>query len=485
MSEKLQSLLTECEAEIRAGRAQRAAHLLARLNVNEVPRELRLTFANLARRAGSLTLGLRLLTPLIHRDRNRWRDEATAAERAEYAVLLQYCGAVREALAQLEQVDARAVPEAQLYRAFCHFNRWEYAEAIPCLEAYLRGGLSPYAGLVGRVNLAAALVAAEENDRARALLEENIRHAADGGHARLRGNSLELRAQLHLRAGDYAAADADLEAAAALFSEEQTTDRLYVRKWQAVTASLRQKDRAPLLAFREEARRHGNWESVREADLFLLQVEFEPALFEKLIFGTPYPSYRRRITKLLRRWPENSEFLHGSGPRVFDLVDATLDGQPILNSGKKIHRALEILSRDLYAPLKLGGLFAELFPGDHFDVNSSPDRVHQVLRRTRRWIEEHGLPLNLRAREGGDYALEVAAGLALRVPLHRPDVSPHALDFEKLRRLVPGDEFSPRDARAKLNLSLTGFNQLINWSLERGLVTREGRGRAVRYRRVA
>jgi hypothetical protein len=335
------------------------------------------------------------------------------------------------------------------------------------------------------VNLASALLATDQTDRATKLIDENIRLAETRGHARLHGNCLEMRGQLHILNRAYDKAFADLRDAGTLLDLQPTHDRLYVEKWNAVTEALKGKTTRPLLAFREKARHAKHWESLREVDLFLLKVEFDQERFDHLIFGTPYAPYRWRICRLLDRMPAKTEYLHGrSAGRVFDLMTGKLDGEPIVNPGKKTHQLIEILTRDLYAPIKIGGLFAELFPGEYFDIHSSTLRVHQVLRRARRWIERHDLPLELHSSHGY-YSLGMGEGLTIRIPFDRPEIGTFALEFRKLCRLIPEREFSPSQARRQLRLSATSFNRFIKWSLERNLVARHGQGRAIRYRRIA
>lgn len=481
MSDALERLLKECEADVRAGQLQKAARALAHLNTAEVPRRLLLPFANLARRTGGYNLGLRLLSPLLYEDRNKWREKPTDKELAEYAVLLQKCGAVGEALQILSRIRAESVPETLLYRAFCHFNRWEYVESIPLLEQYLKADLAPYPALVGRVNLSAALLSAERHDQASALLEETIAQTEREKHFRLLANCLEMRAQLRIFSQHYSLAGADLERAVQLLGVQSTFDQLYIQKWQAVVQAFRAKSTTPLTEFARQAAAMNNWECLREADLHRLKLEFELDTFDRLVFGTPFRAYRERICRYLGKTEDREEYWYGDrNGKVFDLMNGEVNGEPVLNGGKKIHQVLAVLMRDLYAPMKVGALFAEIFPGDHFDINSSPDRLHQVLRRTRRWIAQSKLPFDLRFADGY-YSLRVGTGLCVRLPLHQQQVSTHALEFERLRRMLP-PEFTRRQACAKLGLTLSSFNALINWSLEQNLVERHGQGRAVKYR---
>jgi hypothetical protein len=131
-------LISECDADIRAGRSAQAAKRLQQLNSVRVPREFRLPLANICRRAGLLNLGMRLLTPIVHPERAKAGVQATSAEMAEYGVLLHRLGATREALQTLDKADPRQVPDALLFRSFCHFSEWEFSGATKALEEYLK-----------------------------------------------------------------------------------------------------------------------------------------------------------------------------------------------------------------------------------------------------------------------------------------------------------------------------------------------------------
>ncbi|MGE3683936.1 MAG: hypothetical protein AB7G93_19625 [Bdellovibrionales bacterium] len=477
-------LLQKCEEDVRAGRGQHAAKGLARLNTAKIPRELLLSFANVARRAGLYNLGLRILASIVYPDRNKWHLSATAAELAEYSVLLQKVGAVGEALRILERVDTQAVPEAHLYRAFCYFSKWDYELAIPELESFLQDDLNPYMRLVGQVNLAAALVTTERMDEAQEILHQSIRLAEQGEFHRLRANGLELRAQTHIHQHNFIKAEDDLKVAQVLLGNERTLDELFVRKWKAILKALISGDVSPVRQFRAEAQRRSHWESVRECDLYLLKMRFENRLFHHLLVGTPFPAYRARILRELKQEIDPAPYIWGvPDSTCLDLSTGRMSDGSEFNPGKHIHRLLSALLKDLYRPMRLAGIFAELFPGEHFDVHSSPGRVHQILRRARQYFVGVGIPANIQ-QTGGNYHFEITGRFSVRLPFQFIQISGNGLVLERLKNWAQPPikkEFTALEARTALGLSLTGFHRFMTWALNEGHLRRVGAGPRTRY----
>ena len=444
------------------------------INTAQVPRSLRLPLANLCRRAGLVSVGLRLLSPLVYPEKSGVEMPATSAEVAEYAVLLERCGSTKEALQLLSRVNTIEVPEARLYRAFSLFTQWEYQAAIPELEQFLKSDASPYSIFVGRVNLAAALVVTElDKKRALDLLSENIEIAEKNNYVRLHGNCLELLAQVHIQDGDWTKAQQSLDTAESFFGSARVHDQLFVRKWQAVIDAFRTKSASPLLTFREEALLRGEPEGARDADLFSLMVEFDERRFNHLYFGTPFPAYRERIRQKLGRVPTVSEFSYGdaSAPGI-DL------GQEL--PAKGLHRLFEALLKDFYCAPRVGGLFVELFPEETFNIFTSPKRVHQAVLRARRYLEGLGAPVEISC-EDGSFALKMTGPFSFRVPLEAQLVDPNQAHLRVLREAFAGREFTAKDAREKLALSPSTFKRFATWAIEEGELTRLGAGSSTWY----
>jgi hypothetical protein len=151
----VQSLIADCDALLKQGKIAGVAAKLQTLSPASVEREDRLALANVCRRAGLFSLGLKLLTPIMHPDRMNPMLPPSAPETAEYAVLLMKIGSVSEALSLLQPLGTQ---QSLLYTGYCHMNQWEYSQAADFLLRYLQNPESPYQGMLAKVNLCAALV---------------------------------------------------------------------------------------------------------------------------------------------------------------------------------------------------------------------------------------------------------------------------------------------------------------------------------------
>lgn len=478
----LELLVSECEEMVRAAAVTKVRAKLSSLNTARVPRSLRLRFANLCRRTDMLNIGIKLLSPVARPNRGPWKKDATAQELSEYAVLLQKSGAVREALWILTQIDPVQAPESLLFRSFCHFNRWEYEEAVPLLWKYAELEQRPYQNMVGRVNLAASLVSIHD-PQAMDVLQDCLERAKESKLGRLQANCLELRAQMHFHSGRWSEAKADLQTASELAAENSGLDQFLIRKWQAIFTSFEAKRPDALLEFREQAVKRRQWESVREADRFLLKIEFSNERFERLRFGTPFKRYREQLE---RDYPhaELNHFIMLGQPKdlVLDLTRGEfVGGRQVEQPSRKCHELISVLMSDFYKPFALSALFSELFPGDYFDLASSSHRVRQIVYRTRCWIEKNNLGLNIE-ESAGRYRLRLADDLAILVPFSFGALSAESLRLDRLRERFGASKFSTRQVRSTLDLSASCCKSLLNWAVTNGHVNRLGSGRATVYR---
>jgi len=479
-------IVKECDDALKKGRPQFVAKRLADLNAARVPREWRLPLAQICRRAGLESLGMKLLIRLIRPRNDKEGITATPAERAEYAVLLLRTGALNESAQLLEDLDARLVPEAYLYRSFYRFHCFDFAGAIPELEAYVGAQRDPYSRLVGQVNLAFAQVSAGVSG-ALSNVEEALAKAQENGHARLSSNCQALRAQLLIKQGLFSEAHEALGVAQALLAQASTHDRAFILKWRAFLEGRQARTVEPILLYRQAAAVNEDWDGVREADFHSLCLSFEPWRFNHLIFGTPFQAYREQICRELGRRPEQTQFVFGNpAAPCFDLVSCEIDGKPVLNAGRKSHQLVDVLLRDLYRPLRVGGLFSEIFPEEYFDIYTSPDRIHQLIRRTRRWLEASGVPVKI-ASVRGKYSLHIesrpGADVSFRIPLHRHPVDFMSLHFEDLKqKFSDASVFSAKEAKLKTGLSRTSVQRLINWALENGKIEKVGEKNSTAYR---
>lgn len=471
-------MIEECEKLLRAGRLAEAAAKIKTMGASNIPREFKVHVANLCRRAQMDSLALRVLAPVVRSD-NPAITQPRSEEIAEYAAGLQKIGAVNEAIHLLTGVDRDQVPTASLYLAFCLFRQWDYEGAIPHLEHFVSREEDAYRRLVGRVNLAAAM--ASRDTRAHAVVDEAMSAARDGRHSRLLANCHEIRAQIHAANREFAAARTELKLAHGLLP--QGMDAFFVRKWTAVVDALESGRPAPLLELAPAARAQSDWETLREIDLFRLKIEFDRALFERLMFGTPFEAYRARAERDLGVRVQSESFLLGQpGLPCFDAASGEGSGAEIKYPGKTLHQMLAILLSDFYKPWSLGEIFSQLFPKEYYNAFSSANRVHQLLWRLRKWLGDNRIPARL-AESGGRFHLEMRDDFAFVVPYRRVENTQHALELHKIKRLFGTDQwFSQRDVRSVLNISSATFKRLAAWAVREQHFQRSGNGRATIYR---
>jgi len=475
-----EALIAEAEANIRQGQAGKSAKLLAKIDSSKAPRKLRLPLANLCRRTGLYAMGLTLLYKVINPSRPL--SDATPQELAEYSVLLLRSGALDEARETLERVDTSIAPEGLLYRAFCDFTSWDGENSVPHLQKYLTMPLAPYPRLVGQANLAHAFVDGSNPKLALPILDEVITSCEANGHHGLRNTCLAMRAQVNIDIGDYKEARSDLARAHA--GGGQSYDQQRVGKWDLILEALERKRVEPLAIVKKNAIQVQDWETLREADLYSLSIEFREEIFQHLLFGTPFAGFRARVQRLLGKTTQRDIYVLGrkSCPR-FDLARGVIGNEEVIRPGGKAHQLLVALTDDFYRPLAMGNLFSDLFPGEHFNIFSSPNRVHKIISRSREWIDDSGLPLEIAERDGF-YSLRVTGDLSLRVTLNRQPLDLMHTRFAKLQDVMgSGKIFSAQQASERLDISRTALKQLFAWGIEQGRLERLGANqRSAKYR---
>lgn len=481
-SDDFDGYLKECDALIRGGQISLVAARIRALNLAQVDGAHRLELARICRRVGLVNAGLRLLTPVVRGE--KLLIQPTVHETCEYSALLSRVGLAQEALTLLQTVDSIRAPEAELFRGFCHIMRWDYAKAIVPLKKFILSAADPYQAQIARVNLAASYVATGQHSEARDLLDGLIDQLAQRKAQRLIGNCLELRAQTWFHQGRLDTCLQDLRAAEDIFVSTDSYDQLLVRKWLAYLSALKTKTAAPLMQFKAEAFKRKHWESVRDADLFALKVEFNQAQFDHLYFGTPFAAYRERILAEVRGEPSSHYDFGGANSRHLDILTGEIHGAAIATPSPKIHHLIGTLLKDFYLPARVGTLFSELYPGEYFDIHSSPMRVRQVMRRLRRWLESSGVPLTIET-VSGTFRLKSGGPFSVRLPLPGLTIGAHSSDVEKLKTYFQIEQkFLADEACAKLGLSRSSFYRLAERMIISGELRRLGVGKSTRYARV-
>lgn len=475
--EQFQNLISEWDSLVRQGQLNRVAEQIRQINLQQIPRESRKSFASVCRRAGLIAQGLRVLQPVI-----RQQDQnPTPEETCEYGALLMRNGSLWEAMKLFTSVDTKQLPLSLLYQGFCHIYSWDYEAAVPLFEATLDSSIDDYSKLIALVNLGASLSSLERSREALEVVNRAIESASQVKALRLVGNCLEIRAQIHISENNFAAAKQDLHEAHAMFDQNKNYDLLLISKYRALIQATEENSLSPLIQFKADALAKKHWESVRDADFFTLKICFDRKLFDHLVFGSPMQGYRKRV---LRKFPQepSSHYVFGSdGFRVLDLESGQGLSEDGLHPGQKVHAVIAALVADFYAPRDTGTMFSILYPNEYFDIASSPGRVRQAIYRARAWLRSQHISAEI-LQDGGQYRFFVNGDFGVRVPYAKIDLQTDAIRFLDMKKaLPPGRPFTVGDACASLQISRSTFHRLVQYGLETCQLRRVGVKRSTAY----
>jgi hypothetical protein len=478
-------ILETLDETIRAGRVREArAQLkeLARSPAKQLHRNLRLPLAALARRTGLFSLALQLLHSAVRSEKGALA-QSSPAERVEYAGSLLQLGAVREARELLATVPGRDFPLADLFLAFGHFSEWEYGQAAPVLRRYVANPLlTGYQRLIGEVNLAAAMViAGGQPDETRLLIERLLARTEQENNQLLYGNVLEIAAQDAFYQNESARM-------LSLLERIPNPDDLMARKWRAIAKTRRhgQQERGceELRKVRSQALRELNWEAVRECDLFLGAALGEESLLRRVYFGSPFPAYRARVEQMCGRRFSGAvpsiELGSGENSKELDLMQPTTTG---LKPGQLPHRLLLALFEDAYKPKSIAALHGAVFPESYFNPLSSPQQVHQGLKRLRLALAGSASFLGVaEAREF--YRLRTRKGVRLEVKFPKAEEA-HRIREAHWALALRRDGFVSGKARQVATIwgiSLRSANRALGELARAGKLEKRGKGKATVYR---
>ena len=471
----MEELCDTTEELIRAGKAGEARALLEKIAPSQIPRPMLAKVAELYRRSGLVDAAIRLLVKVV-RPARPLDLPASPRELCEYAIALVRAGAIVEAREILVKVG-NAEPIANYYLGLTYFPEWNYAAAIPHLENFVRGSdPGDYLTVVAKANLASAYVQLREHERAEAIIAEGLVTARERGLRLLLANFLELSAMLALDRREFGKSIACLGDSAEILKASGLLDELFAQKWQVLVEAYKAPASAEALLrpVREKARQLSHWETLRDLDhhqAFLLR---DPKLYHHLFHGTPHAAYRAYLRGLFSELPAPAGAydwqIGGAGP-VFDVRTAIFEGKATgVKAGQLLHRLLLELASDFYRPVRAPSLAARLFEDQFFDLATMPNRVHQLVGRLRKSLEDGGVGLVIEDTAGG-YRLSSESPLTVRVGEGKP--SGASLKVEKLRSALPPGSFSIKDAADALACSTSSALRIVNSGIDDGLIARE------------
>ena len=484
IDQKYQDLITECDLMIKSGKINQVINIISELVISQVPRSARHGLAKCCRRTGLIAIGLRLLHPII-RSHKILDEPVTANEVCEYSALLARNGSVHEALELLKNVDNSIAPEALLYQGQCHILKWEYSEATDYFKRFLNSKGDEYSKLITRVNLISGYIVLSKLNEATETLKETIELVQNVGATRLLANCYELWGQVYFWQNDFSNSRMMLKRASEIFNNAQSVDQLLILKTESIMKAIEENSVAPLTQFRKLAMQRKNWESVREADLFMLKVTSNQSQLDHLIFGTPHVEYRRRIENLVGAHPNQNYVLGNDQGSQINLQTGLVTGTGKLPLGKKIHQVIKTLTRDFYAPTNMGTLFFELYPEEYFDVDSSPFRIRQAILRTRQWLKQNNIPASIIQSQGA-YRFLITGDFGIKLQLEQQAVNPTLTRWQQLKeKISPGVSFTSEQICNELGWSRTTFRRLADWACDQQELLRQGTGKATTYQVVS
>jgi tetratricopeptide (TPR) repeat protein len=479
--------ISDLDGWLRSGRGADVRRELSELDTKKISRGLLVDWATLARRAGMITLSLRLLRPVIRVKRGLGQN-ASAKERASYAASLGAIGALTEAYGVLKGLEKSEVPEVQLFYGFTHVYSWDYVAAAPFFETYVQLDTpSPFQKAVAAVNLAAAYCFLGRYEEVLALTEKLIAQSTKENWIVLNTEAHLLRAQAMLNLDDFKQSAFWIEKASAL-STTSNVNSLHIEKWRSLLALKSQGATSDvtsrLLNLKLEASRSKLWEISRDCDYHLGLETKDRVTYERVFFGTPFRPYRERLLKAASwfkprgsyLWTSNDDSEHG-----LDLAELPTER----HDAPVYLRVLRAISTDFYRPLKIGCLFNEIYPGEYYDPDSSPIRVKTAISRTRSLLKETALPLEIRCIKQ-DYYLAMTGPCYIKVRLNYPEkeigqVIP--IDFlRKLKKNWPHRSFSSHQAAEVLSISQLKAQRLLKVAAAENKLYKSGLGRARLYR---
>ncbi len=487
-------LLQRLEIWTREGQSQAALRALLALRLREIPRDYRFELARIARRLNHPVLALKIINPSVRADLPNDRPP-NEKERIVHAATLTSLGCLSEAEQILNAVNPDVEPDALINLAFIKFRKWEYGEARPLLKRYLQSkAIDEYSRIVGLVNLAAALIADSKESDAIPLLETITEVTKSKSYWLLFGNALELQAQTQISKGEYDLALQTLAQAAEILRPINEMYYFFVVKWQRIVECrmnpLSPEKLAALSALRHPAVTNGYWEGLRDIGLHVAIAKRSEREVHEVLWGTPYKQFHRRAEKFWGArillgtkgdFPvESTAQGFGLKPLLFDPHDFVDPKMRDLEMQPTLAKGLAILSTDRYRPVRLGALFYELYPNEHFDPFSSPLRVNNVIFRLRRLLKDARVPLGIKVKDNDIQLFAVASNVRLTCRRRRTNRNDGFLELA--RHHFIGRGFTLTEFCSVSGMSRSFCLRILRNGIQRKIIESVGMGRACRYK---
>ncbi|MBC7466996.1 MAG: hypothetical protein H7256_13490 [Bdellovibrio sp.] len=482
-----QELIARLDVLTKQGQRLQVLKEITRIVKGGPSRTIRPALARLANRNHAYVLALRILHPIIREDRLK-TGEAGAEVLNIYATSLMWIGALEEAQECLHRI--KGSPDALLTEAFVHFAKWEYQKSMPLLFKYINSSsTTAYQKLVGQINLLAAVIAVGDVEKAKAIFEPlSAQLKSDPNYKLLHGNCLELRSQVEILQKSYDTALVYLSESEGLLSDQPGRYLLYVNKWKAL-AKLGLSPNNPqalmdLLKVKTEATSLKNWETIRDCDFHLARLKNDDELLQRILLGTPYQGYHDRMQSVFNLSLHESKTLQYSplqpeiSPQQIGLDLNQITQNSFLTSTS--WPLLQVMTKDIYRPPRMGVVFNSLYKGEYFDPFTSPQRVRNSIFRFNVWAESEKCEFRIRITDG-DFQFIGPAGVGITCIQRERPLAAWQAGLKVFKEQNQSKSFTTHDLAKTLAITPRNALTLIQKGLASKKLQKIGHGKNTRY----
>lgn len=475
------SQIEKIESLIRQGDIQQASEILDEIKISDLDRSQLKVFSNFAVRVQNYLLAIRILSKVL-RDHKDGTGEMEPDEILVYVSALIKIGLFKEANKLLEEIDSKTHPKYFDLTARMAIAQWDYKTAGKHLEKYLsKIDKNSYPYLVGQINLASAHLTNENFDQAQSMLEEIENKAKEGEHNLILGNCYELLAQTHIKTGRYEPAKKYLDLCLKVFDQKDSIWSFYAKKWYFFMDSYNSRDPDILNSEGEkllsEAKSKSYHEDVREIERHIALCLGDDERLLRVFIGTPYPAYRKKMVKKYGiSIPSEAQVLMGP----FSKEPKFFDHESFYSGQAKLLSCFEILLKDFFKPLSLGYIFDHLFKDEHFDPDSSPQRVYALVRRLRESLPPEN-NIDVIHQNLGTH-LVFNSPTSILIKSREGVVETEKRQAERLRSHFKKSWFTTSDVAKWLDQSSSSAKKAIDNAGQSYVIEKQGKGRATRYR---
>ncbi len=355
-------------------------------------------FAELCRRLSLSQLAIQKLRPFVYetgRKSNNLSDEALV----EYGFNLHWLGVNREALRIFQRINEAQQPRVYLAKAFIKFQKWDYASAIPELEAYVQSSLiSNYDKLVGQVNLLLAYSESVDN-KTEVIFKTLLKQLDPQENALLIAHTQRIYAQYFLNKKQVYEADFHLKEAWKVFQNLRDFGYLEYQRNVFLSQILQKRkiDETELREFKETAIKLKSYEPIRFVDVHLAQSNQDSEKLKEIYWRTPHRSFRERI-----KTPNDSIVtIQGNNKAIeINLKEGEINNIKLPNEAKgTFNRILNLALGDSYRRYTSPEACDLIFDDSFFDPKYSRDKLFQATKRFNQFCEKEKIDLKVRLKK--------------------------------------------------------------------------------------